>query len=108
MFAIAKRVFLMYRRATTRRATHEQRSFADNGEMSIASAEAYCLHARQQIESALRHVPADGRCVFVLHHLFGFSFTEIGARLGITPGAAKIRSSRAARFMRAWLRRSDE
>jgi RNA polymerase sigma-70 factor, ECF subfamily len=108
VFAIAKRVFLMYRRATTRRATNEQRTVADNGEMSTAAAEADRLHARQQIESALRHVPADGRRAFVLHHVFGFSFTEIGARLGITPGAAKIRSSRAARFMRALLRRSDD
>lgn len=44
----------------------------------------------------------------MLHHLLGFSFKEVGAKLGIKPGAAKIRSSRAANFMRALLRRRDE
>jgi RNA polymerase sigma-70 factor (ECF subfamily) len=104
VFAIAKRVFLMSHRSAARRARNEQRSAAQRGEIYVAQADR--LHARQQVESALRHAPADGRRAFVLHHLFGFSFTEIGAKLGITPGAAKIRSSRAAHFMRALLRRN--
>ena len=62
------------------------------------------LHARQQVESVLRQVPADGRRAFLMHHLFGFSFKEVAEKLGIKPGAAKIRSSRAASFMRSLLR----
>jgi len=103
VFAIAKRVFLMYRRGASRRERHEHLSSSETGEGSTAPASEH-LHARKQVESALRQVPSDGRRVFLLHHLFGFSFKEVGARLGITPGAAKIRSSRAASVMRALLR----
>jgi RNA polymerase sigma-70 factor, ECF subfamily len=108
VFAVAKRVFLMHRRSTGRRARHELLSSADRGDMSIAAHQDERLHARQQVESALRRVSTDGRRAFVLHHLFGFSFKEVGAKLGIKPGAAKIRSSRAASFMRAWLGESRD
>ncbi len=104
VFAIAKRVFLMYRRSSTRRARHEQLSVEARGDTPSVSTQTERLHARQEVESVLRHLPADGRRAFVLHHLWGLSFKEVGAKLGIKPGAAKIRSSRAARVMRAWLR----
>jgi RNA polymerase sigma-70 factor (ECF subfamily) len=103
VFAIAKRVFLMYRRSTMRRERHEQR-FSTEGRESETPAAADRLHARQQVELALRQAPAEGRRPFLLHHLFGFSFNEVAARLGIRQGAAKVRSSRAANLMRAWLR----
>src|SRR6185295_19153686 len=48
VFAIAKRVFLMYRRSSTRRARHELRSSTDGGDVSTGSSEADRLHARQQ------------------------------------------------------------
>jgi RNA polymerase sigma-70 factor (ECF subfamily) len=105
VFAIAKRVFLMYQRSATRRVSNEQRASVDRHEPSTAAAEANRLDARQQVDSALRHVPVDGRRAFLLHHFFGFSFTEIGERLGIKPGTAKIRSSRAAHLMRTLLGR---
>jgi RNA polymerase sigma-70 factor, ECF subfamily len=104
VFAIAKRVFLMYRRSSGRRLRHELRSASERAAASTASAETERLLARTQVESALRQAPADRRRAFLLHHLFGFSFSEVGARLGIKPGAAKLRSSRAASIMRAWLR----
>ena len=103
VFAIAKRVFLMYRRASARRTRYEQLSAGPDAP-PIASAEIDRLHARREVEHVLRRVRSDGRRAFVLHHLFGLSFKEIGARLGIKAGAAKIRSSRAASFMRALLR----
>jgi RNA polymerase sigma-70 factor, ECF subfamily len=104
VFAIAKRVFLMDRRSRTRRERRDRRSLAERAESTAATPAPDRLHARHQVESALRQVPADGRRAFVLHHLFGFSFKEVAARLGIKPAAAKIRSSRAAGFMRALLR----
>jgi RNA polymerase sigma-70 factor, ECF subfamily len=104
VFAIAKRVFLMYRRRSERRARHELRSASERVDASTALTETERLLARPQVESVLRQVPSDRRRAFLLHHLFGFSFSEVGARLGIKPGAAKIRSSRAASVMRAWLR----
>lgn len=99
VFAIAKRVFLMHVRGTKRRERHEQRAGQES-----ATSTADHLHARHSIESALRQVPADGRRAFLMHHLFGLSFKEIAEKLGIKPGAAKIRSSRAASFMRSLLR----
>jgi RNA polymerase sigma-70 factor, ECF subfamily len=103
VFAIAKRVFLMYRRSAMRRERHELGSAIESRVPSSLSA-ADRLHARQQVESALRQATPEGRRAFLLHHVFGFSFKEIGVRLGITPGAAKIRSSRAATLMRGLLR----
>jgi RNA polymerase sigma-70 factor (ECF subfamily) len=110
VFAIAKRVFLMHVRGTKRRERreqHQQHRQRDEHEASLSAripAAADRLHARRSIESALRQVPPDGRRVFLMHHLFGFSFKEIAEKLGIKPGAAKIRSSRAASFMRSLLR----
>jgi RNA polymerase sigma-70 factor, ECF subfamily len=107
VFAIAKRVFLMDRRSASRRARHERLSAGDREDISAAT-EAQRLHARQQVESILQQTPPDGRLAFVLHHVLGFSFKEIAARLGIKPGAAKIRSSRARSFMRALLRENRD
>lgn len=104
VFAIAKRVFLMYRRSAGRRTRYEERASAEREERSGRSSDAGRVHARRDVEAVLRQVPPDGRRAFVLHHLFGFSFKEIAAKLGITPGAAKIRSSRAASAMRMLLR----
>lgn len=106
VFAIAKRVFLMHVRGTKRRLRHEQREEGQSESRAAAPAPRTedGLHARRSIESALRQVPADGRRALLMHHLFGFSFKEIAGKLGIKPGAAKIRSSRAASFMRSLLR----
>jgi RNA polymerase sigma-70 factor, ECF subfamily len=113
VFAIAKRVFLMHVRGTKRRERHEQQEQHERRDDSASAASAASsavpaaadrLHARRSIESVLKQVPPDGRRVFLMHHLFGFSFKEIAEKLGIKPGAAKIRSSRAASFMRSLLR----
>ena len=109
VFAIAKRVFLMHVRGTKRRERYEQReasasSASSSGSPVASPAAADRLHARRSIEAALRQTPADGRRAFLMHHLLGFSFKEIAEKLGIKPGAAKIRSSRAASFMRSLLR----
>lgn len=108
VFAIAKRVFLMHRRSAARRVKRELESSADAARPSVPPNGADRLYARQQVDAALRQAPADGRRAFVLHHVVGLSFKEIAARLGIKPGAAKIRSSRAATFMRALLRESRD
>lgn len=108
VFAIAKRVFLMYRRGTMRRQRHEQMSASESRATAITPSEAERVHAGQQIDFVLQRVAPDGRRAFVWHHLLGFSFKEIAAKLGIKPGAAKIRSSRAASAMRALLREHDD
>jgi RNA polymerase sigma-70 factor, ECF subfamily len=106
VFAIAKRVFLMYRRGATRLERLERRSWELTASASLAPADR--LDAKRQVEAALQQVAPSGRLAFILHHLLGLSFTEVAARLGIKPGAAKLRSSRAAGVMRAWLRKTHD
>jgi RNA polymerase sigma-70 factor (ECF subfamily) len=103
VFAIARRVFLMHQRSARRRSRHELSAAMGESGDRMATGDAQ-LHTRRVVTDALRQVPAAGRHAFVLHHLLGFSFQEIAARLGIRPGAAKIRSSRAASALRALLR----
>lgn len=53
--------------------------------------------------SAIETLPSSVREPWLLHHAFGFSFESIAARLGITPMAAKLRSSRAMKALRVAL-----
>jgi RNA polymerase sigma-70 factor, ECF subfamily len=98
---IARRVYLMDRRAAVRRGRREDAVAAD-ASPSLAAAAAR-PGERHGLERALAGVPAEARRPFLLHHLFGFSFAEIAARLGIQAGAAKVRSSRARLRLRALL-----
>lgn len=101
IFAIARRVFLMHVRSASRRDRYEQLSAPATGSTAEPATQ---LDDRRRLQDALRRAPADGRRAFLMHHWLGFSFKEIAAKLGITHGTAKIRSSRAASAMRAWLR----
>lgn len=60
------------------------------------------------IENALACLPAGYRDSWLLHHVLGWSFSAIAAHLGITVVAAKLRSSRATRALRAALRGSEQ
>jgi DNA-directed RNA polymerase specialized sigma24 family protein len=40
----------------------------------------------------------------LLHHVWGFSFEEIGKMLGIRAGAARVRSTRAMSALRGLLK----
>jgi RNA polymerase sigma-70 factor (ECF subfamily) len=59
-------------------------------------------------EQALTGLPASTREPWLLHHVFGFSFGSIAERLGITVMAAKLRSSRATRALKAALQTERE
>ena len=50
--------------------------------------------------TALRALPRTSRLVVILHHLNGYSHAEIGAMLGLTPGAVKVHLSRARERLR--------
>jgi RNA polymerase sigma-70 factor, ECF subfamily len=97
---IARRVYLMDRRAALRR---ERREDAVAAATSVSLAGTTRAGERRGLERALAGLPVDARRPFLLHHLCGFSFAEIAARLGIQPGAAKVRSSRARLRLRALL-----
>src|SRR5262245_11090899 len=102
VYAIAKRVFLMHVRKVRRRESREMTELSTVPEPEVP-ATADRLADRSELVSALRQVPADGRRAFLLHHWRGLSFREIAARLGIAPGAAKLRSSRAGSRLRRLL-----
>jgi len=53
------------------------------------------------LSEALERLPAGGRDVVVLKLLRGLSFAEIGAELGLSEAAAKMRFMRALRELRA-------
>ena len=103
VYAIAKRVLLMHRRKVRRRESRETTELSAVPEPEVAAA-ADRLTDRSALVSALRRVPPDGRRAFLLHHGRGLSFREIASRLGIAPGAAKLRSSRAGSRLRDLLR----
>jgi RNA polymerase sigma-70 factor (ECF subfamily) len=107
VYAIAKRVFLMHVRKVRRRESRELTELSTVPEPEVPAA-ADRLADRSELVSALRQVPPDGRRAFLLHHWRGLSFREIAVRLGIAPGAAKLRSSRAGGRLRRLLAGKDE
>ena len=103
VYAIAKRVFLMHVRKVRRRESREATELSTVPEPE-APVQSDRLADRSELVTALRQVPPEGRRVFLLHHWRGLSFREIAARLGIAPGAAKLRSSRVGSRLRRLLR----
>ncbi|HEY2150814.1 MAG TPA: RNA polymerase sigma factor [Vicinamibacterales bacterium] len=104
VFAIARHVYLMHRRSTGRRLRFEDALAADRSGDRARDDERTIVHA-DQIEHALRDVPADQRDALLLHHVEGWSFVEIAGRLGIRVNAAKTRAFRGVRKMREQLRK---
>ena len=101
MRAIAIRVYLRDRRAAMRRDRHEAHAAVPEPTAVVAAER--IAGERDGLVRALAGVPAESRAAFLLHHLFGFSFDEVAARLGIRAGAAKVRSSRTRLRLRALL-----
>ena len=56
------------------------------------------------VRRALREVPPDQRQALLMHHVEGWSFVEIAARLGIRVNAAKTRAFRGMKKMREHLK----
>ncbi len=104
LFAIARNVFLMDRRTRGRRGRHEALADDELPEVPVP-AEVDSLADRDAVRKALARVDPARREALVLHHVAGMSFREIGAVLGVTEGAAKVRAHRAAVELRAILGR---
>jgi RNA polymerase sigma-70 factor (ECF subfamily) len=104
-YAIARHVWLMHRRAKSRRP--QSTDTLDVAETPVrGDAEAYA--ERAEMRDALAGMPEARRKPVVWHHVFGLSFREIAARLGIRESAAKLRSSRGMADLRARLRQSQD
>jgi RNA polymerase sigma-70 factor (ECF subfamily) len=93
LYAIARNVFLMHRRSTSRRGRRE--AIADDVLPDVEG-----LGDRETIRVALTRLAEGRREALVLHHILGMSFREVGAVLGISEGAAKVRAHRALAELR--------
>jgi RNA polymerase sigma-70 factor (ECF subfamily) len=55
---------------------------------------------RKDLAAFLACLPELSRQVLLLHHVAGLSFREVGAVLGLSEGAAKVRAHRALEQLR--------
>jgi RNA polymerase sigma-70 factor (ECF subfamily) len=62
------------------------------------------LADRDEVRRALVQLPADQREALLMHHVEGWSFAEIAARLGIRINAAKTRAFRGMRKLKGQFR----
>jgi RNA polymerase sigma-70 factor, ECF subfamily len=104
VFAIARHVFLMKRRSTGRRLRFEERLAAGVATSDVVRDDATALVEKDEMRRALDRVPADQREALLLHHVQGWSFAEIAARLGIRVNAAKTRAFRGMKKMKGHLK----
>jgi len=102
VYAIARNVFLMSRRAGARRDRRETAVGDSLPDIAIPP-EAESLADRETVRGALARLPEDRREPLLLHHVWGLSFREIGAVLGVSEAAAKLRAHRGVRLLRELL-----
>lgn len=98
-FAIARHVFLAEARQFGRRQRHEAVLTESPPEIRVL-AEAEGLADRDRLQQALRRLPADQTEAMMLNQVWGFTFAEIGAMLGVSSVTAKVRSFRGIRRLR--------
>ena len=97
VMAIARHVYLMDRRTTSRRPRYVAQEDAPEGSVTPP------IESRlrgEPVRAALRRVKPDQRDALLLHHVGGWSFREIARRFGIRETAAKLRSSRGMARLR--------
>ena len=102
VYAIAHNVFLMSVRAAGRRERHETLAADELPDVPVPP-EVESLADRLRVRKALAQLPEDRREALVLHHVSGLSFREVGAVLGVTTMAAKLRAHRGMVALRALL-----
>lgn len=98
-FAIARNVVLMTRRTWARRSRNEVLVEGELPEVPVPGG-GEGVADRQAIARALRGIGAGRRDALMLHHLAGLTFEEVGAVLGCSAGAAKVRAHRAMSELR--------
>jgi RNA polymerase sigma-70 factor, ECF subfamily len=98
VFTIARHVWLMDRRTRSRRPAAD----AELPDLPVPP-EIERLSDRDTLRRALGAILPERREALLLHHVWGFSFAEIGRLLGIRSDAAKLRSSRGMADLRSRL-----
>ncbi len=94
----------MDRRAAARREKFETGQLDELPEIPVPPAMEQ-LGTQADVRKALALLTDDRREAVLLHHVWGFSFGEIGAMLGIREGTAKLRAYRAINTLREMLSR---
>ena len=98
-FGIARYVYLMDRRSEARRKTRELPGEHDFSAIP-APPDLEFFPQRDEVRRALGGLPLEAREPLLLHHVWGFSFREIGSLLGLRAGTAKVRAHRALSQLR--------
>lgn len=102
VMAIARHCWLMELRRARRRPVADEDVTVHE---PSARAEAEGFADAADLDRALGMIPPAQRHAVVAHHVWGLSFHEVGARLGIAEAAAKLQSSRGMRRLRDVLSR---
>jgi len=101
-FAIARHVYLVDVRKRSRLARREVSPVDSLPEIPIPPA-AEGLAEKERLREALSRLPPDQVEAITLHHVWGFTFEEIGATLGVRAVTAKVRAFRGMRRLRELL-----
>ena len=98
VFAITRHVYLMSLRSARRRPLRGAEEIEDT-ELPVPP-EVEGLAERLVLRAAVARIAPDRKEAMLLHHVWGFSFREVGAIQGVTESAAKLRSSRGMAELR--------
>jgi RNA polymerase sigma-70 factor (ECF subfamily) len=101
-FAVARHVWLMDQR-TRRRKAPPHADLESVPELPVPP-DVEGLARGDELRRALAQVAHDRAEPLLLHHVWGFTFEEIGKMLGIRAGAARVRASRAMAVLRGLLK----
>lgn len=105
VMGIANHVQLMERRSIRSRIPASSQRELPARRIAAPSRRADPLAEQLWLDGVLSSVEPDRANCFLLHHVWGYSFGEVGRILGITPTAAKNRSYRVSHELRDLLRR---
>ena len=97
LYAITRHVALMHLRGSRRR---KESVATENLPEVPVPPEVESLGDRTLVRKLLMELPRPAQEVLTLHHLLGLSFEEVGRIMGISAGAAKVRSHRALKVLR--------
>ena len=102
---VARHVYLMDRRAAAALSRRNTQPLEGAPEPAVDPAQ-LLLGDRQRVGRAVSELSEGNRQTLLMHHVWGMSFKEVAAALGIREGAAKVRSHRALRDLRLALEES--
>ena len=102
IYGIARNVYFMKRRSTGRRIRFEE-ALQAGGSETPGHDSLDAIVTADEVRRGLRRLPPDQRHAIVMHVVYGWSFREIAAHLGIRLNAAKTRGFRGRKKLREFL-----